>query len=67
MFATKLTENIPDPRNDKEPYQLFLRKKKTKPVKQLKITTQQPEAIEIPKQGKKISQVVGPGKIPTSS
>ena len=67
MFTTKLTENIPDPRNAKEPYQSFLRKKKTKSVKQLKIITQQPEAIEIPKQGKKISQVVGPGKISTTS
>ena len=49
MVATKLTEKIHDPRNPKEHYQPFLRKKNTKPLKQSKITTQQPKTIECPK------------------
>ena len=46
MFATKSTEKIPDPCNNKEHYQSFLRKKKTKFVKKLMIITQQPKSIE---------------------
>ena len=34
LFATKLTEKIPDPRNAKEYYQSFVRKKNTKWLKQ---------------------------------
>ena len=34
IFATKLTEKIPDPCNAKEHYQSFIRKKNTKSVKQ---------------------------------
>ena len=35
-----------DPRNAKEPYQSFIRKKNTKSVKQSKIMTQQPKTFE---------------------
>ena len=48
MFATKLTEKIPDPRNAKKHYQPFLGKENTKSVKQSKIMTQQPKAFERP-------------------
>ena len=41
LFATKLTEKIPDPRNAKEQYQSFIREKNTKSIKQSKIITQQ--------------------------
>ena len=34
LLATKLTEKITDPRNAKENYQSFIRKKITKSVKQ---------------------------------
>ena len=34
LFATKLTEKIPDAHNAKENYQSLLRKKSTKSVKQ---------------------------------
>ena len=37
LFATKLTEKIPDPRNAKKHYQSFLGKENTKSVKQSKI------------------------------
>ena len=40
LLATKLTEEIPDPRNANEHYQPFIRKKNTKSVKQSKIITQ---------------------------
>ena len=33
LFGTKLTEKIPDPRNAKEHFLTFIRKKKTKSVK----------------------------------
>ena len=39
---------IPNPRNTKEHYQWFLRKKSTKLVKQSKIITQQPRTFENP-------------------
>ena len=48
LFATKLTEKIPDPRNAKKHYQSFLGKENTKSVKQSKIMTQQPKAFERP-------------------
>ena len=41
LLATKLIEKIPDPRNDKEHCQSFIRKKSTKSVKQSKIITYQ--------------------------
>ena len=34
FFATKLIETIPDPRNAKEHYQSFIRRKNTKSVKE---------------------------------
>ena len=34
LLANKLIEKIPDPRDAKEHYQLFVRKKNTKSVKQ---------------------------------
>ena len=34
LFATKLIEKIPDPRNAKEHYQSFIRRKNTKSVKE---------------------------------
>ena len=48
MFAAKLTEKIPDPRNAKEHYQFFIREKDTKSVKQLKIIIQQQKTFENP-------------------
>ena len=48
MFTTKLTEKISDPRNAKEHYQSFIRKKNTISVKQSKIITQQPKTFEKP-------------------
>ena len=38
-LANKLIEKIPDPRNAKEHYQSFIRKKTTKSVKPSKIIT----------------------------
>ena len=49
LLATKLTRKIPDPRNAKENYQSFLRKKNTRLVKRSKIITQQPRSLESPK------------------
>ena len=46
MFATKLTDKIPDPHNAKEHYQSFIRKKNTKSVKQSKMITQEPKTFE---------------------
>ena len=37
VVATKLTEKTPDPFNNKEQYQSFIRKRNTKSVKQSKI------------------------------
>ena len=48
MFATKLTEILPDLHNAKEHYQSFTRKKNTKSVKQSIIITQQPKRFENP-------------------
>ena len=47
LLANKLIE-IPDPRNAKEHYQSFVRKKNTRSVKQSKIITHQPETFEKP-------------------
>ena len=46
LLATKLIEKILDPRNAKEHYQSFIRKKNTKLVKHLKVITQQPKTFE---------------------
>ena len=46
LFATKLTEKIPHPRNAKEHYILIIIKKNTKLVKQSKISPQQSKANE---------------------
>ena len=48
LFATKLTEEIPDPCNAKEEYQSFIREKNTKLVKQSKIITQQKKDFQNP-------------------
>ena len=45
MLANKL---ILDPGSAKEHYQSFIRKKNTKPVKQLEIITYQPKTLENP-------------------
>ena len=47
-FANKLTEKIPDPSNNKEYYQSYLKKKTKKLVKRSKKTFQQPKTIENP-------------------
>ena len=39
FFQTELTKKIPDPRNAKEHYQSFTRKKNAKSAKQSKIIT----------------------------
>ena len=49
LLANKLIEKIPDPRNVKEHYQSFIRKKSTKSIKQWKIITYQPKTFENPK------------------
>ena len=46
LFGNKLIEKVPDPRNAKEPYQSFIRKKNTKSVKQPK-TFENPNTVEI--------------------
>ena len=46
MFTTKWTVTTPDPCNVKEHYQLFIRKKNIKSVKQPKKITQQPKTFE---------------------
>ena len=48
LLANKLIETIPDPRNAKEHYQSFMRKKNRKSVKQSEIITYQPKAFENP-------------------
>ena len=48
LLANKLIEKIPDPRNAKEYYQLFMRKKNTKSAKQSEIITYQPKSFENP-------------------
>ena len=47
LFATKLTEEIPDPCNAEEQYQSFIREKNTKSVKQSKIITQRKKIFKI--------------------
>ena len=47
-LATKLTANIPDPRNAKVHYQSFIRKKNAKSVKQSKLITYQLKTFENP-------------------
>ena len=46
LVATKFTEKLLDPRNDKEDYQSFIRKKSAKSVKQSKIITHEPKAFK---------------------
>ena len=46
LLTTKLIEKIPNPRNAKEHYQSFIRKKNAKSVKQWKIITYQPKTFE---------------------
>ena len=48
LLATKLIEKIPDPRNAKEHYQTFMRRKNIKLVNQLKIITYKPNTFENP-------------------
>ena len=48
LFATKLTNEISDPRNAKEQCKSFLRKQNTRLVKRSKIITQKPKLIESP-------------------
>ena len=48
MFAINLVEKKPDPRNTKEHYQSFIRKKNTNSIKQSKVITQQPKTFENP-------------------
>ena len=48
LLANKLIEKVPDPRNAKEHYESFLRKKDRKSVKQSKIITYQPKTFENP-------------------
>ena len=45
LLANKLIEKIPDPRDIKEHYQSFIRKKNTKSVKPSKIITYQPKTL----------------------
>ena len=71
MLANKLIKNIPDPRNAKEHYESFLRKKNRKSVKQSEIVTYQqktfenenivdikPDIIEHPKASHKLSKTI---------
>ena len=46
LLANKLIRKIPDPRNAKEHYQLFIRKKNIKSLKQSKIISYQPNTFE---------------------
>ena len=48
LHASKLIEKVPDPRNAKEHYQSFIRKKNRKSVKQSEIITYQPKTCENP-------------------
>ena len=71
MLANKLIKNIPDPRNAKEHYESFLRKKNRKSVKQSEIIAYQqktfenenlvdikPDIIEHPKASHKLSKAI---------
>ena len=51
LLANKLIEKIPDPRNAKELYRSFIRKKSTESVKQWEITFYQPKTFENPNIG----------------
>ena len=46
MPGTKLIYKIPNPRNAKEHFQLFIRKKNTKSVKQSEMITYQSKTFE---------------------
>ena len=46
LLATKLTEKITDPRNAKEAYQSFIRKKNIKSLKQSKVITQKSKTFK---------------------
>ena len=48
LFTVKLAEKRSDPRNAKEHYQSFVRKKNTKSIKQSKIITYQPKTFDNP-------------------
>ena len=48
LLANKEIEKVPDPRNAKEHYQSFLRKKNRKSVKQSELITYQPTTYESP-------------------
>ena len=66
LLANKLIEKIPEPRNAKEHYQLFIRMKNTKSVKQSKIITtkifENPNIVDIksehPKTSHKLSKTI---------
>ena len=70
MLANKLIEKIPDPRNAKEHYQSFTRKKNTKSVKQSEIiTSEKPNLVDIksvttehPKASHKLSKTIRQAK-----
>ena len=47
LLANKLIEKVPDPRNAKEHYESFLRKKNRKSVKQSEIITYKPKSFDI--------------------
>ena len=46
LLANKLIEKAPDPRNAKEHYESFLRKKNRKSIKQSEIITYQPKTFD---------------------
>ena len=47
LLVNKLIEKVPDPRNAKEHYQLFLRKRNRKSVKQSETITSQPKTFAL--------------------
>ena len=75
MPANKLIQKVPDPRNAKEHYQSFIRKKNRKSVKQSEIITYQsktfknPNIVDIksvitehPKTSHKLFKTIGKGE-----
>ena len=72
LLANKLIKNILDPRNAKEHYESFLRKKNRKSVKQSEINTHQPKTfktvdikpdiIKHPKNSHKLSKTIRKGE-----
>ena len=46
LLANKLIKKLPNPRNAKEHYQSFIRKKSRKSVKQSEIVTYQPKTFD---------------------